>query len=281
MWFILSILAAFFWGIGGVITKKGLYHISPLYNNVLGAIVTLILIVPFALSHNPDLLSSIKIIPHTLLVGALLLCYYYVLEKGQISLTGTVLATYPLITVVLSFLFLNEQTTFLQNIAILIIILGSVVLVGGENKNKLNKSITDNWIIWALGGAFAIGISDFIAKTAINQSDIYSYLVYYSFAFALTSLVAIIFDKKGRSLQSFSSKNFLPTFIGVTMTEVGMLFYYLAISKGLLSIVTPISSSYTVITIILSWIFLKDKINKIQWFGITLSVLGIILIGVN
>ena len=49
MWLVLTLIAAFMWGIGPVLAKKGLSHTTPLFNNLIAGFVTLAITVPFAI----------------------------------------------------------------------------------------------------------------------------------------------------------------------------------------------------------------------------------------
>lgn len=277
----LALVAATVWGVGQVFVKKGFEETTPLFNNLLGALVTLVIAIPFAMLSGANFSVSLKMLPFSLLIVSLLLCYYYIIAKGQVSLTGTVLASYPIITVILSLIFLHESPSIFQKLAIVFILLGTIVIASGENISVIKRFKIGDWFLWALIGALSIGISDFLAKVAINNSDTYSYILSYGIAFCILSPLSYLFDKKGRKFPKFNSKKFLPTFAGVIMIEIGMPIYYIAISQGLVSVITPLSSIYVAITAILAWIFLKEKINKIQFLGIIFSILGVILIGIS
>jgi len=47
---------------------------------------------------------------------------------------------------------------------------------------------------------------------------------------------------------------------------------------GQISSVTVLSSLYGAVTVLLSWIFLREKVERSQWFGIVLIFIGIILV---
>jgi len=63
--------------------------------------------------------------------------------------------------------------------------------------------------------------------------------------------------------------------------EIAFVSFHFALSGGLASIVTPISSIYVGITAVLAWLILKEKINKIHFFGIACAAIGVILIGIS
>lgn len=62
---------------------------------------------------------------------------------------------------------------------------------------------------------------------------------------------------------------------------LGFLFLYRGFSTGLMSVVSPISSSYPIITILLSVFVLGTTIASLQRVGISLVLFGIILSGVR
>jgi transporter family protein len=279
MWLVYTLIAAVCLGVGQIFVKKGLHDISPLFNNVLGSIVSVIIMIPFALlmGINSHLVPLAFV--YSLLIVSLLAIYYYVVGKGQISLTGTIISTYPLITVVLSFIFLHENPTISQKAAILLTIVGTVLIAMPEKLSQWKIHIS-GWFGWAIVCAAAAGTADFLTKLTINQSDTYTYLFSYGLAALVIAIVLLLFDKKGRKLPAFKKELYLPTLVGVTIMETGLFFFYLAAGSGLISLVGPVSSIYVAITVVLAYIFLKEKINKIQLVGIISSVAGIILISI-
>jgi len=114
-WFVFALTAAVSWAIGQVLIKKGLASVSPLWNNIFYNFFGLLLWVPAAL-----VLSGLKInlpsFPILLLIFVIAACYmfvFYAFSKGEISLVGTLTAGYPVVTIVLSYLFLGERLSAL------------------------------------------------------------------------------------------------------------------------------------------------------------------------
>lgn len=280
MWLFYSLLAAIFWGVGQVIIKKGFKHLPPLFNNVLAATILFAIIMPLSLTHGVHFENIISILPLTIVVAIIFLIYYYVINLGQVSLTGTIISISPLITVILSIIFLHESLNIFQKMAIGLILSGVVCLALPEKIYELKKNKIGNWFLWALLTAVFIGFADFLIKLLITQSDVYTYLFTYSFCVVFVSAISIFFDRKGRKLPIFSFKSYLPTIAGVIFMEIGFLSFHFAISEGFVSLVAPISAIYVAITAVLAWMLLKEKINKIQFAGIALATIGVILIGI-
>jgi drug/metabolite transporter (DMT)-like permease len=280
MWFILALVTALLWAVGQIFAKKGLAEISPLINNVLAAIFALVVWIPFTLIHGirPEMIPSL--LPIAILIAATYLSFYYAFEKGQVALSGTIIAMYPLTTVLLSAIFLHEQTSLFQKIAVGVIILGAVLIAMPSDRNIIQKFRLGTWVWWAVFAAVIMGIGDFLAKVSINRSDAYTFLFTLSVAYIPVILVNILIDPKGRKFPQLSWSTFLPAITGNGMIAIGYVTFNMAFSLGLASLVAPISSSYVAILAILALIFLKEKINRMQLFGILAAAVGVILLGV-
>lgn len=280
IWLYYTLLTSLFWGIGQILIKKGLTNISPLINNIISTIVCLLIFLPFAFINGINLnLINPLIVIFILLIAFSYQIYYYALSKGEVSSTGTVMAAYPLVTVLLSRIFLGEKTNLFQKLAIFMVILGTVIISLPNKNNK--KTSSKIWFWWALANVIIIGFGDFLAKVTINDIGPYNYLFLLPIFYIPVNLVLFLIDKKGRQTPRFNFQQFLPTFIGVLMIEIGIIFFNLGFAHGQASLVTPLSSSYAAIAVVLALIFLKEKVTKIQLSGIILTIIGIILFGVS
>ena len=171
MWLIYALLTACLWGTGQLFLKKGYAKISPLWTAVIDLPIYLLIFVPFSLVKG----ASFDINPEDLIlifiVATLTVAYYYGLAKGQLAVSGTLIAAYPIVTVVASIMFLGEYISPLQILAVGSVIVGTV-LISLNDKFRLGKN--KSLIIWPIATAFILGISDFVAKIALNGVERHS-----------------------------------------------------------------------------------------------------------
>lgn len=280
MWFVLSLVTACFWATAQTLIKKGTAYLTPLWNNTLAALIYLILFVPYGLLTGAEIsLNSLYFFLITS-ICLLYLFYYYGLEKGQLSISATIMAAYPAITITLARIFLGESMSFVQIFLILLIILGGL-LISLPQQSKNRKENFNPWnLFWPILAAFSLGTGDFLAKFVLNDVSIATYLFFFPFAFFFAILVFWTFDVKGRVWsKKIKAKHLIITIVGITLMNLGVITFNTALSLGKASLVAPISSSYAGLTIVLAFYFLKEKVNKLQFLGICLMLSGIIFLG--
>ncbi|EKD99438.1 MAG: hypothetical protein ACD_22C00256G0011 [uncultured bacterium] len=198
----------------------------------------------------------------------------YIIQKAEISLSGTVLATYPIYTIILSVLFLSERLTAFQLFGILVIIFGMFFVAKPENE----KFYISTWIIWTILGSVVIGLGDFIGKVALTKYELNSFLLALAFGSIPSLLIFRIFDRSPIKLPKLTS-NFRASIIGNFIMPMGLLSLYTSFSKGPASLSSPVASTYPAITVVLAYLYLKEKINRNQFVGIIMVTAGVVFLG--
>lgn len=59
---------------------------------------------------------------------------------------------------------------------------------------------------------------------------------------------------------------------------LGLLFYYLALEKAQASVIVPLTAVYPVVSVLLSYFVLGERLRLVQWLGVLLVVLGVVLL---
>lgn len=305
-WFLLSISAALCWAAGSTLVKKGFETVPPLWNNIINNALTILVYIPAAFILTGSRTFSFHSFFYVAAASLLYQIFYYAISKGQISLTGTLVAGYPIFTILLAYIFISERLLLLQYIAVALVILGGIIIalpshkrsrltgastaVNGNSNSAKNEAAHgetgegkkhQTWILWGITGAAFLGTGDFFAKFAIDRDGIFSYLIIIVLISNLYSGLNYAVDVKNRPVPKNIFKNILPTFSGLLLNLFGFVFLLLAFSKGKASLVAPVSSVYPAITVTLAVRFLKEKVSLFQGFGIAFIVLGLIAVGIT
>ena len=280
LWFFLAIGAAVFWAAGQVLVKKGFDHIPPLWSNIFTNILVCIIHIVPAL-----LLSGFRInVPPLPILITIVVCasfyhtFYYAISKGEVSLTATLVAGYPMVTVLLSGLFLKERLEPVQYLGVCLVVTGVVLIALPEI--RMSEKLRDlSWIVWGLACAFLIGAGDFLTKLSVNRIGAYSHIIFLAVVSNPMGGLNYLIDRKARPFPRIRSKKALPTLTGLTTMSTGTLLFILSFDYGKVSLIAPVSSIYPAIIAVLAVRFLGEKITAKQITGIGIIVAGLVLIG--
>jgi len=132
-----------------------------------------------------------------------------------------------------------------------------------------------DWLLYTILTLLAWGFWAFLPKIAVRYIDANSAMVYQALGGVLVGLGVLIYMK-------FKVQFNIPGFsyglaVGL-LGFTGAFLYLLAVSKGPLSLVAPISAMYPMFAILMGMIFLNEAVSPRQGIGIALSVVAIYLI---
>ena len=209
---------------------------------------------------------------------------FYALSKGDLSVATVMISTYPIYTLIFSYLINHEILTPIQITFILFTIIGTIITCF-DKEFKIN-SLKNVSILIQLITAIAIGISDTLTKRIINVTSSFSFLV----AIAIVQLpIAFIYLKIAKQKISnirkelkSGMKEYKYSIIGSLLNILGTVCLLISFNYGLASIASPLTAIYTPFVLIYSFVFFKEKISKINLLGIIAALIGtfgIIMIG--
>lgn len=129
-------------------------------------------------------------------------------------------------------------------------------------------------LVGGLLGMLGYGISDFVAKKAIDKIGNLKTLFYTQL---IGALFLFIYFFKDRSIPSFDLKNIISILLFGFFNMVGYLALYKSFEVGKLSIVSPISSSYVILASVISFLFFGETFTSLKIITLVLIICGIIL----
>ena len=131
-----------------------------------------------------------------------------------------------------------------------------------------------NWISASIISLLSFGLWGFYTKLTVSYIDSRSALVYQTLGVMIIGLVTLglVGFKPATEVKGINYAICTGLFYGI-----GCLFYFIAASKGKITTVVTMTALYPVITIILSYLILKETISVKQFFGIALALVSIYL----
>lgn len=136
MWFILALLSAVFAALTSILAKIGIEGVSSNLATAIRTVVVLIMAwgMVFLTNTQGGIMDISKkswmfLILSGLATGASWLCYYKALQVGDASNVVPVDKLSVVITLVLAFVFLNEQFTWKSGVGATLITVGTLIMV--------------------------------------------------------------------------------------------------------------------------------------------------------
>jgi bacterial/archaeal transporter family protein len=133
------------------------------------------------------------------------------------------------------------------------------------------------WMVSALVTLLAWGVWGFFSKLASTHARPRQTLLFQVAGVMAVGLVVLSME---RFHVEWSPQGFGWSFAAGFVNFIGFLFFFSAVEKGKVSTVIAMSSLYPVVTIVLSILFLQEKISPREGLGIVFALLaGFLLAG--
>jgi drug/metabolite transporter (DMT)-like permease len=213
------------------------------------------------------------------------LALYHAFEVGTLSIVGPVSSCYPALTVVLSLLS-GEHIHLRRGIGLAVtlagVILASTSFSSLRNTNpeageKLSAAHLSKGVGSAIAAALGFGIMFWFLGFHVLPAVGAPISVW---VMRLTSIVSLglVAAPAGKSLALPRGMVWWALFAAGVLDTAAFLANNAGMQLGLVSVVSVLASLYGAFTVLLAWIFLRERLEISQWFGIALIFAGIVLV---
>jgi drug/metabolite transporter (DMT)-like permease len=201
-----------------------------------------------------------------------LYCFYRGLAVGSISIVVPVSALCVMLPVLTGLAF-GEVLHPLQGLG-MVVAVGGGVMVSLEKNTAASKKRIAAGILPALGAALGFGAFFVVMDLAAAADPLWAAMVSRS-SFLLFLLPAVLLKRPCLKIKT----THLPAVFTIGILDgTAALAYTTATTKGLLSLVSVISSLYPAVSVILAAFILKERLRGLQFFGVVLAIVGVALI---
>ena len=293
MWFIYAIITLLFWAFADLFYKKGASEDDKYSHLKTGIMVGLVMgiyatVYIFVKGINFNFLDIIKYLPVSFFYIASMIIGYKGLRYLELSISSPIQNSSGVITSLLLLIIFKETLGLLDIIGIAVIFIGIIILSIIEKNNKEAKKINYKKIVGILALIFPIlycildGMGTFLDAVYLDKLNLISEdaaLIAYEYTFFIYGLVLFIYLKFIKK-EKFTIKKEKDRLGASIFETIGQFFYVFAVSSNsTLSI--PIIASYSIVSILLARIFLKEKLNKKEYIAIFIVLLGILILGIS
>jgi len=135
-----------------------------------------------------------------------------------------------------------------------------------------------NWLISCLVAMVCWGFWGFLMKLASEHFSWHQMFVVTNIVALAASLLIFVLLKPSINVYS---PGFIYAFLAGVAGALALIAFYAALGAGKAIIVVPLTALYPVITIILSYLILNEKIALVKGVGIMLALVAILLVSID
>ncbi|MEI6675266.1 MAG: EamA family transporter [Verrucomicrobiota bacterium] len=297
LWLVYALITTLTWGVWGAFSEipknngfpPTLTYVVWSFTMLLPAIIVLSGI-DWKIEHDPkSIMMGLAI--GLLGAGGQLALFIGALNQGPAYLVFPIISLSPVVTVILSLVFLKEKASG-RGWAGIILALLAIPLFAYEPANSPSHGIM--WLVYAILIFLAWGVQAYFMKLANNTMSTESIFFYMTLSGLMLAPLALRFTNfsvpvdtgfKGSYpafLMSLGFKGPYLAFLVQMLNSVGALFIVYAFRYGKAIIVSPLTNAVApVITVVLSLIILQQHPNLIKVAGMVLAIISIFLMAVE
>ena len=271
----LALYSMLAWGIQDFLDKKTLKEIKPLNLLFFQHLFSLIVLMPFAFNYLSSFVLNQSILL-IILYGVLHIVAYYgmytAFKKGKVSIMSPLVASYPIITILLALIIFKETLSIFKILGISLVIFGTIVISIEKVKDKMR---TTKGLNYAALSMLAWAVIFFLWKPIVSIFE-----VILAIFLLRVSTVGLLLPSKFTLLNNFPRRLLVPILLIGILELSGVVTYAYANTLEQVSILVPIASAFPAVTIVLAWIFLKERPQKHQIIGILLLLPALVILSI-
>ena len=201
-----------------------------------------------------------------------LIAFYSGLATGRMGVVSPIAALSVLIPLTIAFI-TGEKPNSTQIVGMSIALVGAVCASGPEVKG----GVAIKPIVLAVVAAIGFGLAvTFIAKGSESSAIMTMTTMRFT-----TFIIALFLFAKYRTFGGFTRKD-IPLLIGIGAADfIANLLLGLATTKGLVSLAVVLGSLFPIVTALLAFKLLHERLHKVQYIGIIFAIMGVAVISIG
>lgn len=279
MWILFAFGSALFAGLTAILAKCGIRNTD---SNVATALRTgvvlvfswLMVFVVGAQSGIRDISAKVLIflILSGLSTGISWLCYFKALQIGDINKVTPIDKSSTVITMLLAFIFLREEITWLKLVSMILIGIGTYLMI--QKKETKEKAEDKKWLLYAVGSAVFASLTSILGKIGIQDVNSNLGTAIRTAVVLVMAWIVVFVTGKQNTVNNIDRKSWLFLILSGVATGGSWLCYYRALQTGPASVVVPIDKLSILVTIAFSYIVFHEKLSLKSGTGLLLIVVG-------
>ncbi|MFB3887302.1 MAG: EamA family transporter [Thermodesulfobacteriota bacterium] len=204
---------------------------------------------------------------------------YKGLETLGMSISIPIVNAESLFSVLMALIFLKEPMNLAIGTGILSVVTGIVLLsyeTDRKKREESSKKIHYRYLFYPITASIFYGVSVFLRKLGLNivGSPILGATLTLGTSWCLVT-VFLFTSGNAKELLQVKKQSFIYFVIGGVLTCIGWLALFSALNIGKVIIVSTIATSYSLVTLVLSYLFLR----RVERLSLKIVVATILIVG--
>lgn len=280
MWLFFALGSAFFAGITAVLAKIGIENVNSTLATALRTVVVLAFswLMVFVVGSQGGIAqisgtTLLFLVLSGLSTGASWLCYFKALQLGDVNKVAPIDKSSTVLTILLAFLFLGEPVSIPQALGVVGIGVGTLLMIAKKEVED-GKPHSKAWLVYAFLSAVFASLTSIFGKIGVENVESNLGTAIRTIVVLVMAWVMVFVTGEQKGIRSIGKKSWVFLFLSGITTGLSWLCYYRALQDGPASVVVPIDKLSILVTIVFSWIVLKEKLTPKAAVGLVLILAG-------
>ena len=280
MWLFFALGSAFFAGITAVLAKIGIEHVNSTLATALRTVVVLAFswLMVFVVGSQGGIAqisgpTLLFLMLSGLSTGASWLCYFKALQLGDVNKVAPIDKSSTVLTILLAFIFLGEPVSIPQALGVVGIGVGTLLMITKKEVED-GKPHSKAWLVYAFLSAVFASLTSIFGKIGVENVESNLGAAIRTIVVLVMAWVMVFVTGEQKGIRSIGKKSWVFLFLSGITTGLSWLCYYRALQDGPASVVVPIDKLSILVTIVFSWIVLKEKLTPKAAVGLVLILAG-------
>lgn len=280
MWLFFALGSAFFAGITAVLAKIGIENVNSTLATALRTVVVLAFswLMVFVVGSQEGIAqisgtTLLFLMLSGLSTGASWLCYFKALQLGDVNKVAPIDKSSTVLTILLAFIFLGEPVSIPQALGVVGIGVGTLLMIAKKEVED-GKPHSKAWLVYAFLSAVFASLTSIFGKIGVENVESNLGTAIRTIVVLVMAWVMVFVTGEQKGIRSIGKKSWVFLFLSGITTGLSWLCYYRALQDGPASVVVPIDKLSILVTIVFSWIVLKEKLTPKAAVGLVLILAG-------
>ena len=280
MWLFFALGSAFFAGITAVLAKIGIENVNSTLATALRTVVVLAFswLMVFVVGSQGGIAqisgtTLLFLVLSGLSTGASWLCYFKAVQLGDVNKVAPIDKSSTVLTILLAFIFLGEPVSIPQALGVVGIGVGTLLMIAKKEVED-GKPYSKAWLVYAFLSAVFASLTSIFGKIGVENVESNLGTAIRTIVVLVMAWVMVFVTGEQKGIRSIGKKSWMFLFLSGITTGLSWLCYYRALQDGPASVVVPIDKLSILVTIVFSWIVLKEKLTPKAAVGLVLILAG-------